>query len=177
MDVLLVTDLEDTDSYQNAFAVGRKDSTKRYVLYTKEKKTKAMWLRELHDTLEASGSDKMRAEGVGGRVHTDLQESHTEHQLKMIDIQNKVEGIKVRIHIYSLYLLSLSLSLSLSLFSHSPISHFLIISHHWTNGAAHSLSPIHRILSVPTVPSCAKVLLQESRTRIAISTSSTTCCW
>jgi hypothetical protein len=55
-----------------------------------------MWLQKLNEALEALGQEGRGAkEGVGGRVHTELQESHTEHQLKMIDIQNKVEGIKV----------------------------------------------------------------------------------
>eukprot|EP01094_Clydonella_sp_ATCC50884_P029032 TRINITY_DN8932_c0_g1_i1.p1 TRINITY_DN8932_c0_g1~~TRINITY_DN8932_c0_g1_i1.p1 ORF type:complete len:616 (-),score=137.67 TRINITY_DN8932_c0_g1_i1:259-2106(-) len=95
LDALYFVDLDDSDAYENAFEVGRSDSAKKYILYAKERKIKYQWLQQLTDAKERLGQDKSGNESeIGFRMHTDASEIDTNHQLKLVDIQTRIEGTK-----------------------------------------------------------------------------------
>eukprot|EP01096_Ripella_sp_DP13-Kostka_P013147 TRINITY_DN563_c0_g1_i8.p1 TRINITY_DN563_c0_g1~~TRINITY_DN563_c0_g1_i8.p1 ORF type:complete len:357 (+),score=152.42 TRINITY_DN563_c0_g1_i8:21-1091(+) len=80
---------------QCAWEIGRMDNGKKYVLYCRERKMKAMWLQMLQSVIQKlSRVTGFFNKDVAFRLNAEATVADTNHQLKLIDIQNRVDGIK-----------------------------------------------------------------------------------
>lgn len=80
----------------NAWEIGRMDDGKKYILYCNEKNVKAMWLQVLQQVIDKLSrvSGFFNKEAVAFRLNADVTTVDTNHQLKLIDVQNRVDGLK-----------------------------------------------------------------------------------
>jgi len=89
--------IPDTDSLFNAWEMGRADSERKWIIFSKERKTKAMWMQVLGQVMEKLNRVSGFFTAVAFKLnseHSKITRQDTTHQLKLIDIQNRVEGVK-----------------------------------------------------------------------------------
>lgn len=89
--------LPDTDSLWNAWEMGRADSERKWIIFAKERNVKAMWMQVLGQVMEKLNRVSGFFTAVAFKInseHSKITRTDTTHQLKLIDIQNRVEGVK-----------------------------------------------------------------------------------